>query len=175
MIRGERVSLRRVEPRDHPLICAWQNQPEVWWWMDYDRPFSLADIAESENRAAEEGHPFVIEVDGRPIGRIGLNAFRPRDRICALYVFIGEPSAWGGGLGRDAVRTLVGFAFERFDLTRVELWSLATNERAIRSYRSCGFEVDATLERRSFRGGEWVDRVVMSVTREMFSPVLATR
>ena len=84
-------------------------------------------------------------------------------------MFIGEPSAWGSGLGRDAVRALVAFAFARFDLERIELWSLATNERAIRSYRSCGFNVDATLERRSFRGGEWVDRVVMSVTRETFA------
>jgi RimJ/RimL family protein N-acetyltransferase len=166
VITGDRVSLRPVELRDHPLIAAWQNHPEVWWWMDYDRPFSLADVADSEARAAKEGHPFVIEVDGRPIGRIGLNAFRARDRICSLYVFIGEPSAWGRGLGRDAVRALVTFAFDRFDLERIELWSLATNERAIRSYRACGFDVDATLPRRSFRGGEWVDRVVMSVTRE---------
>jgi RimJ/RimL family protein N-acetyltransferase len=173
MIRGERVSLRPVEPRDYPFIAAWQNEPEVWWWMDYDRPFSLADVAESEARAAEEGFPFVIELDGRPIGRIGLNAFRARDRICALYVFIGETSAWGRGLGRDAVRTLVAFAFERLDLERIELWSLATNERAIRAYRSCGFEVDATLERRSFRGGEWVDRVVMSVTRDTFAAATA--
>jgi RimJ/RimL family protein N-acetyltransferase len=175
MIRGERVSLRPVEPRDHPLIAAWQNQPEVWWWMDYDRPFSLADIADSEKRASEEGRPFVIEVDGRPIGRIGLNAFRPRDRICALYVFIGEPSAWGRGLGRDAVRTLVAFAFDRFDLERIELWSLASNDRAIRAYRACGFEVDATLERRSFRSGDWVDRVVMSVTRDAFARAGASR
>lgn len=56
--------------------------------MDYDRPVSIADVAESETRAVADGYPFVIEVDGRPSGRIGLNRVRPRDRVCSLHVFI---------------------------------------------------------------------------------------
>jgi RimJ/RimL family protein N-acetyltransferase len=168
MIRGERVTLRPVEERDHPLIHAWQNDPEVWWLMDYEAPFSLADIAASEQRAAEEGYPFMIEVDGRPIGRIGINGLRRRDRICALYVFIGDRSAWGQGLGTDAVNALLAHAFSRFDLSRVELWSLADNERAIRAYRHSGFREEARLADRSWKDGRWVDRVVMTVTRGDF-------
>ena len=34
--------------------------------MDYEGPFSMQDIVESERRAREEGHPYVIEVDGTP-------------------------------------------------------------------------------------------------------------
>ena len=64
MIKGERVTLRPVEERDYPLIHAWQNDPEVWWLMDYEAPFSLADIAASEKRATEEGFPFIIEAEG---------------------------------------------------------------------------------------------------------------
>jgi [ribosomal protein S5]-alanine N-acetyltransferase len=169
VIEGRRVRLRPVEERDYPLIQAWQNDPEVWWLMDYELPFSRRDIEESERRAAEEGHPFVIEVDGRPIGRIGLNQFRRRDRICSLYVFIGDRSTWGMGYGTDAMMALLSHAFDRFDLVRVELWSLAENERAIRAYRHCGFDIDARLPERSFKDGGFVDRVVMSVTREGFS------
>jgi RimJ/RimL family protein N-acetyltransferase len=168
MIRGERVVLRPVEETDHASIQAWQNHPEVWFWMDYERPFSLEDIAESEARAREEGVPLIIEVDGKAIGRIGLNGFRRRDRICSLYVFVGDADAAGNGYGPDAIRALLAYAFERFDLARVELWSLAANERAIRSYERCGFAIDATLPARSFKDGEWHDRVIMSVTREEF-------
>jgi RimJ/RimL family protein N-acetyltransferase len=56
VIHGTRVLLRPVEERDHALIHAWQNDPEVWWLMDYEGPFSMQDIAESEKRAREEGH-----------------------------------------------------------------------------------------------------------------------
>ena len=175
MIRGEHVVLRPVEDADHPSIHAWQNDPEVWFWMDYERPFSLEDIHESEARAHEEGFPFVIEVDGRPIGRIGLNGFRTRDRICSLYVFVGERSAWGDGYGPDAIRALLGFAFDRWDLARIELWSLAGNDRAIRSYEACGFVEDGRLPARSWKDGAWHDRVIMSVTREAFERIRLQR
>ena len=175
MIRGERVTLRPVEERDYPLIHAWQNDPEVWWLMDYESPFSLADIAESEKRATEEGFPFIIESEGRPIGRIGINNVRRRDRICALYVFIGERSAWGKGLGTDAIDTLLSYAFSRFDLHQVELWSLADNERALRAYAHSGFREEARLAERSWKDGRWVDRVLMSVTREDFDAARMAR
>jgi RimJ/RimL family protein N-acetyltransferase len=169
VIHGVRVVLRPVEERDHALIHAWQNDPEVWWLMDYERPFSMEDIKESEQRALEEGHPYIIEVDGAPIGRIGLNGFRRRDRICSLYIFIGERSAWEKGYGTDAVAALVDEAFDRYDLSRVELWSLADNERAIHVYEKVGFDLDGRLAERSWKDGAWVDRVVMSVTRERFA------
>ena len=145
VIHGARVTLRLVEERDHPLIHAWQNDPEVWWRMDYEGPFSMQDVVESEQRARDEGHPYLIEVDGVPIGRIGLNAFRRRDRICSLYVLIGERSAWDRGYGTDAIAALVDEAFDRYDLHRVELWSTADNERALHVYGKCGFAIDARL------------------------------
>ena len=175
MIRGRLVALRPVEERDHPLIQAWQNDPEVWWWMDYEGPFSLDDIAASEARALLEGHPFIIEAEGRAIGRIGLNQFRRRDRICSLYVFIGERDAWDRGFGSDAVMALVGYAFDRLDLHQVELWSLADNERAIRAYRHCGFREDARLSDRSWKDGRWIDHVVMTVTPEAFAAAREAR
>jgi RimJ/RimL family protein N-acetyltransferase len=168
MIGGGRVSLRPVEERDHPLIQRWQNDPEVWWLMDYEAPFSLADIAASERRAVEEGFPFIIEVEGRPIGRIGINNIRRRDRICSLYVFIGERDAWGKGLGTEAIDALLAHVFARLDLHQVELWSLAENERALRAYAHSGFIEEARLTERSWKDGRWFDRVLMSVTRERF-------
>jgi ribosomal-protein-alanine N-acetyltransferase len=170
VLRGDGVLLRPVEPSDHPLILAWQNDPEVWWWMDYERTFTLEDIHESEARALEEGHPFLIEgPPGRPIGRIGLNRFSERDATCSLYVFIGESDAWGHGLGPDAIRTLLAWGFDTFGLHLVELWGLSTNARAMRAYEKIGFRVDGTLRDRSLKSdGERYDRTVLSITRLEF-------
>jgi RimJ/RimL family protein N-acetyltransferase len=144
------------------------NHPEVWRYMDYERPVSLADAAEDLERSRREGQPFTIWVGDRPIGRIGLNGFRRRDRICSLYLYLGEPEFWGQGLARDAVMALLQFAFDRLDLHHVELWTLADNDRAIRMYERCGFEREAVLPERSYKEGQFVDRVVMRVTRERF-------
>jgi RimJ/RimL family protein N-acetyltransferase len=172
MIAGAKVSLRPVEDGDIELIHRWMNTPNVWRGMDYERPFSVADVREDVERSRADGQPFTIVAGDRPIGRAGLNAFRRRDRIASLYMYIGEENVQGHGLGTDAVMTLLGYAFDRMDLARVELWALADNEPAIAMYRSCGFEQEARLPDRSWKEGHWVDRVVMSVTRERYLEAL---
>jgi RimJ/RimL family protein N-acetyltransferase len=169
MLQGRRVILRRVEPSDYPHILRWQNDPIVFRWMDYTRPFSEADIRESEQRAMVEGHPFIVEADGKPLGRIGLNNFRPRDRLASLYIFIGERETWGNGYGRDALMTLLAYAFDTCNLRMVELWTLADNERAIHLYKACGFVEEARLRARSWIEGEYIDHLVMSITAEEFA------
>lgn len=168
-ISGRKVTLRPVEESDAPLIQRWMNHPEVWRYMDYERPVSLADVLDDIRAGRQEGQPFTILVDERPIGRIGLNRFRRRDRICSLYMFIGEPAYWGQGYARDSVMALLSYAFDRSDLHQVELWSLADNVRAIPMYEGCGFVQEARLRERSWKQGTWVDHVVMVVNREEFA------
>jgi RimJ/RimL family protein N-acetyltransferase len=169
VIPGRRVSLRPVEESDYPLIQRWMNHPEIWRYMDYERPFSLADVKDDIERSRTQGQPFTILVEDRPIGRIGLNQFRARDRICSFYMYVGEPSFWGQGYAIDAAMAMLAFAFDRMDLHQVELWALADNVRAIPMYKRCGFVEEATLRQRSFKQGQWVDHIVMSVTREEFA------
>jgi RimJ/RimL family protein N-acetyltransferase len=168
VIRGKLVGIRPVEEGDFPLIHRWMNHPEVWRYMDYERPVSLADVREDVERARREGQPYVIVVGDRPIGRIGLNQFRRRDRACSLYMYVGDPAFWGRGYGRDAAMALLEYAFDRLDLHQIELWTLADNSRAISTYERCGFVREAVLRERSYRDGTWVDHVVMSVNREEF-------
>jgi RimJ/RimL family protein N-acetyltransferase len=168
MIKGKRVSLRRVEPADYASILRWQNDPVVFYLMDYVTPFAAEDIVASEQNAIREGHPFIVEVEGKPIGRIGLNNFRWRDRVASLYVFIGEPQEWGKGYGADALETILGYGFDSLNLSLIDLWTLADNDRAIKLYMGAGFVEEGRLRDRSFKRGTYVDHIVMSITREEF-------
>lgn len=173
-IRGPRVLLRPTRPDDHEAILRWQNDPDVAWRMDYDRTFTIEDIEQSEQRAREEGHPFVIEHEGRPIGRIGLNGIRERDGVGALYIFLGEHGLAGKHLGREAILTLLGWAFDELGLRLIELWGLADNERAIHTYERCGFRREASLRQRSrWSDGTFHDRVIMSVMRDEYEAARA--
>jgi len=165
MIRGHKVVLRAVEEADYPLIHRWLNHPEVWRYMDYETPYSLADVKEDIERSRKEGHPFTILAEDRPIGRIGLNQFRRRDRICSFYMFIGEPTFWGQGYAQDAAMTLLSYAFDRWDLYQVRGGGPATrplvqgwrvgrshrDERQPRGVRPCAAAVGRPGQRRPRR------------------------
>jgi RimJ/RimL family protein N-acetyltransferase len=168
VIRGRRVELRPVEDDDAPLIHRWQNDPEVWWSMDVDRPFSLADVRDDVARSRREGYPSIVTVDGRPVGRIGLNRLQARNRACSLSPFMGEPDLWDSGHARDALMTMLTYAFDRLDLHLVHVRTLAANDRLIEVSERCGFVREAQLRDRSWKDGRWFDHVEMSVTREEF-------
>jgi len=169
LLNGKHVQLRRVESEDYPAILAWQNDPEVFYWMDYERAFSLDDIRESEARAVTEGHPFVIVAEGRAIGRIGLNNFRTRDGLASLYIFVGDGQVRGKGYGIDALMALIAYGFDVLNLRKIELWTLGHNERAIHMYKAAGFVEDARVAERSYKVDRWADHLMMSIDRETFA------
>jgi RimJ/RimL family protein N-acetyltransferase len=166
MISGKRVVLRPVEERDASDIQGWRNDPDTWWWSDVEQPVSLEDVVADEEQARRDGHAFIVESDGRGVGRIGLERFNRRDRSCSLSVLPAEEDFWDPGCGADAISALLHYAFDRLDLHQVEVWCVAGDDRAIETYEACGFVREATLRDRSFKDGAWYARVAMSVQRK---------
>ena len=140
--------------------------------MDYERTFTLEDIVESEARAKQEGHPFVIaEAEGRAIGRIGLNQFRERDRICSLYVLIGEHDTWGRTFGRDAISGHLGVGVRdlRPPHDRAVDALGRTSERSERTERAASWWTRRFANDRYKSDGAFHDRTVMSTTLEGYA------
>jgi hypothetical protein len=54
-------------------------------------------------------------------------------------------------------------AFERLALHRVALSVFEFNQRAIRSYRTCGFQVEGRAREAIWREGRWWDEITMSL------------
>lgn len=172
MLRGERVLLRAFEREDVAQLWAWHNDPELEGLVHgQPLPRSLAALeAEFERRAAEppasqeEGWRFMIELDGTPIGRcdlFGIDALARGGRIGITL----DRAYWGQGLGRDAVCTLLRYAFQHANLRRITLEVLADNERAIRCYRACGFREEGRLREHAWHAGQYKDVLVMGVLR----------
>lgn len=157
-----------MESDDYPLLIGWQNDPDIAHWMDYRSRFSLFDMEQDQERARAEGYPFVVELEGRPIGKCGLSRVHNDERVCGLYLYIGEKDLWGLGLGRDIVMALCRTAFDDLGLERVELTMLETNRRARRVYEGCGFVPLRRLHGRTFRDGTWQQTILMGLDRVSF-------
>ena len=171
MLIGERVTLHPLRREDLPRLREFAHnvEVEVASGGDPPRPHALEAMeaqydeqAKSDSSARAE---FGIEVDGELIGHCGLAGFDLTARTCELGIIIGEPSRWGQGYGREAVRLLVDYAFRLRNMRRVYLTTIATNERAIRAYRACGFVEEGRAREHTWCNGRYVDLIHMGLLR----------
>ena len=69
---------------------------------------------------------------------------------------------WGHGLGRILLEEVIVWAQEIGLLKRLELTVQVRNERAVRLYQSCGFDIEGTQKRGARTDmGEWLDLYYM--------------
>jgi RimJ/RimL family protein N-acetyltransferase len=93
----------------------------------------------------------------------GLRYIDHLNRQASFGICIGAKDAWGQGHGTEATRLMLDHAFGTLSLHRIGLSVFSFNERAIRSYRSCGFVMEGRAREAIWRDGRWWDEVTMSV------------
>lgn len=172
MLKGEKVTLRALEREDLPRLFAFNNDIEVELAGGGDPPMpqSMARLqADYERRVSEggrDGMDFVIEADGMMIGVCALFSFDQTALSCELGISIGDKAYWGRGYGREAVSLLVDYAFRYRNFHKVWLKVHASNERAVRAYRACGFVEEGRLRAHIYSAGAYDDLIFMGILRE---------
>jgi RimJ/RimL family protein N-acetyltransferase len=175
MLRGERAVLRPIQRADLPRLWELLEDFEVKVRSETGPvvPVSLArHQARFDQEAAEPPTDqtwFAVETNGELIGQGGLYRIDHFNRRCELGIALGR-AYWGKGLGQDAVRTLVDYAFTHLHLHRVALQVLADDARAVGAYRKVGFVEEGRLRQQAWVGGRLEDELLMAVLREDWKP-----
>ena len=165
---GNKVVLRRHSPANLRAFQRWYTDPEVVRLTRYqDGPMRPEEIERFFAARVVGPDSLALAVHVKAGDRlVGTTAFSQLDgdNGSALYhITIGEKDAWGRGYGTEATRLMLHHAFEVLGLHRVALAVFEFNERAIRSYRSCGFTVEGRSREAIWRDGRWWDEITMSV------------
>lgn len=109
----------------------------------------------------------------RFIGTCGLYSHRDIYRSWELRILIFEPDALGHGIGTEAVRLLIGYAFERLNAHRVWLGVNSENVGAIKCYEKCGFTREGVLREELFCHGKYVDAVRYGILEQEWRALAA--
>jgi RimJ/RimL family protein N-acetyltransferase len=169
MIVSGQVFLRPAERDDLPLFVRWFDDARTSRTLSAVAPMSLAMEEDWFERTVvsqgRDGYHFVIcrLEDDRPLGTIGLFELDLRNGSAGLGISIGDPADTGRGHGTDAMRALLGWAFDMLRLERIWLDVYAFNPRARLVYERLGFVHEGTLRHAAFRFGEYVDFERMSI------------
>ncbi len=169
MLRGAKSMLRPIEEADLPLLWKWENDSELTYYLNADRHRSMSMEEISRRYRQIRSDPtmelFIIETfDNECIGMIGYDTFSLERRSFRVYIGIGERAYWSKGYGTDAMRALLLHGFAELQLERVYLSVYDFNDRAIASYRKCGYRVDGVRRNVALVDGQWCDSIEMSVT-----------
>lgn len=103
---------------------------------------------------------FAIEVDGKAVGAIGLH---PQQDIMKKNIELGYwlgKKYWGKGIISKAVKQMVDYAFESFDITRVYARPFGTNVASQKILEKNGFKLEANIEKSIYKNGEFFDELV---------------
>lgn len=164
------VSIRRFTESDIENKVRWINDPRNHTYLHYDLPLEIEKTRRwfLANKGRQDRFDAVIELDGRPVGLIGLLSIDREKLEAEYYVSMGETDCKGKGVALTASRLLLEHAFLELGLDRVYLFTETENIPAQRLFSKVGFIVDGVREREFVCRGRDVSRFSLHMSRSDF-------
>lgn len=172
VLRGRRVRLTALCPRDLPVIASWRQDARLLRQLDAlpAAPSSEAQIAKRIEDTQASGSGFIFAI--RPLGANPntLLGYLEFDGILWSQGVTGasmaiDPEEQGKGYGSEALALGLRFAFHELNLRRVQLTVFAYNTRAISLYERLGFVREGVYREFLERDGSFHDMLLYGLLR----------
>lgn len=158
-LAGEIVLLRPVEVADARGLLA--IDPETARLTGSHAGFTLKDLEDWYATRSEHDDRLDLSIieraTGEWAGEVVLSELNLANESCGFRILLQGPRFYGRGLGTEATRLVIDYAFRVVGVHRIELQVYDFNPRARHVYEKVGFVYEGT-KRDSLRwGGDWVD------------------
>lgn len=167
MLENQIVYLEPIKSSDTEDIIRWRNQPYVRSKFIYQELFTKESHEQWLRTMVDTGRvaQFIIysKADGKAVGSVYLRDIDQKSKKAEYGIFIGEEAYLGKGLGTAAAEVVLTYAFEELKLHKVMLRVLATNQRAIASYKKAGFIEEGCFRDEVKVGDQYQDVIFMGI------------
>ena len=165
--------IRETEFNDYEYFAVWEKDPKVTRFLTFDEDRTYEDVVTEAlyNKFSNERMDFTIVAreTGKPVGRIYISRIdRHSDSLDITKFYIGEPSLWGKGIGREIMNELLEYCFTFLHMERVTLDYYTGNKRASTLYESLGFKSEGIARNATKKDGKYYDLHLMSMLRAEF-------
>ncbi len=163
-IVGEQVYLRPITVEDTDKVLKWRNSEIVVKNFIYRKEVTREDHLNWLANKVEKGlvHQFVVCLkDGDiPLGSIYLQNFEEEHRKAEWGIFLGETREYGRGIGTEAAKLVLNYAFETLGMHKVISKVLANNIASVRMNEKAGYSHEALLKDELFLDGKYEDLIL---------------
>jgi len=165
------VKLRPWNIEDIESLVENANNYEIARFMSdaFPSPYTLEDAKNFIAFATKDEpiHIFAIEIDGQAVGGIGIH---PQADImkknAELGYWLGE-KYWGKGIISKAIREIIPWAFNTYDITRIYARPFGSNMASQKVLEKAGFVLEARIKENIFKNGEYLDELIYAIRRQI--------
>lgn len=164
------IKIRRFEKADIENKVNWINDSRNNKFLHYDLPLEIKKTERwfDANKDRTDRYDGIIELNGIPVGLIGLLNIDLKNLKAEYYVCIGEQGAKGKGVATRASILLLRYAFSKLGLNKVYLYTETENTSAQGLFEKVGFLKEGLLKEDLIYNNRRVDRFFYGITKKEF-------
>ncbi|MGB1040898.1 MAG: GNAT family N-acetyltransferase [Flavobacteriales bacterium] len=162
--------IRTYKKSDAKSLAKYANNIKVWRNIQdrFPHPYTIVDAEWWIKEVMKESPKvnFAIAIDEKVVGGIGFSTKNDVYRkTLEIGYWLGE-GYWGKGIMTQAVKAIINYGFENFEVVRIEAKVFNWNEGSMRVLEKAGFEKEAVLKNRFIKQGKIGDEHIYAIFKE---------
>ena len=164
-LEGRHIYLRPIALSDADgAYPSWLNNPEVCRYNSHGETLYTKEMAQSYIKSVMENpntavFAICLRADDRHVGNIALQQISLKNRNAELAILIGEPSVYGKGIGYEAGKLLMEYAFGTLKLHRLYCGTHHENKGMRSLAEKLGMTQEGYRREALFKNGQFADIV----------------
>jgi RimJ/RimL family protein N-acetyltransferase len=164
------ITFRPIRKSDLGVIVKWLNDSEANQYLGASvRQGTNFDVRlkwYEKYKTEKTKKMFIISIDSKPIGEIGLINIDKLDNNAELFIMIGEKEFRGKGVGEQAVKFVADYGFKKLNLHRISLGCFEENVVAIKCYEKSGFVKEGINRECLYKDGKYCNEIRMGLIND---------
>lgn len=171
MIYGEQIKLRAMELEDMVYYAEMLNDPEISE-MVVGWSFPVSERAQLQwfDRAILDKNNIRLTIVNKKndevLGMVTLSSIDWQNRVATHGIKLHRLCPKNKGIGTDAVKTLMRYAFEEVNLNRLESTIIDYNIASEKLYLKCGWRIEGEKKEAIFRKGSYHNLKIIGITSQ---------
>lgn len=164
MLKGEKIKLRAIEPKDVDTLYEWENDFELWKVSSTLKPFSkniITKFVESEHLDifASKQLRFMIdtiETEPETIGMIDIFDYDPYHNRAGIGIMI-HKSQREKGFAFDALQTIDNYCFKYLNFHQLYCNISVKNTKSLNLFEKAAYKINCKRKDWIFTGENFED------------------
>lgn len=164
------INIRPWKEGDEDSLVKYANNKNIARNLRdfFPHPYTMSDARTwiAFNKDLLPALNMAIVLNKEVVGGVGIVLMEDIHRKNAeLGYWIAEPF-WGRGFATEAVKMMVDYTFQHYDVTRIFASTFDYNIASQKVLEKTGFKKEARLRKALFKNGRYADEIIMALLKE---------